>query len=77
MQEGVILDVGVEVDAAFEADGVGGGPAAEGGVVVAAAEVDEACFVLPFGGESPGVGVKSGGVVAEAVVGVMVGSGAV
>lgn len=50
------MDVGVEVGTVGEADGVGGDEAAEGGVVVAAAEVGEACFgVEAFAGKAPGV----------------------
>jgi len=40
VSEGIILDEGVEVDAALEADGVGSGPAPGCGIEVASAEVN-------------------------------------
>jgi hypothetical protein len=51
------VDVGIEVDAVAAAFGVGGDPAADGGIVVASSKVDKArLFVGAFGGEAPGVG---------------------
>lgn len=57
MGEGVVFDVGVEVGAIGKANGVGRGPAACGGVIVAAAKVDPAAFrVEAFAGIVPGIG---------------------
>ena len=57
MGEGVVFDIGIEVGAIGKADGVGCGPAACVGVIVAAAKVDPAAFrVEAFAGKEPGVG---------------------
>ncbi len=57
MSEGIIFHIGVEIGSIGEADGVGGGPAAYSGVVVASAKVDPAGLgVEAFARKVPGVG---------------------
>ena len=52
--EGMVIEIGVEVGAVAISDGIGGGPTAVIGIVVAAAEINPLCFrIEPFGGEAP------------------------
>jgi hypothetical protein len=54
--EGSVVDVGVEVWAVLESDGIGGDPASELWVVIAESEGDEVGIGIgPFAGVTPGV----------------------
>ena len=55
MGQGVVLDVGVEVEAVDGAGGIGGEPPSEFGVIGAVGEVEEVGFrVDALGGKLPG-----------------------
>ena len=57
VDEGVVMDKGVEVQGVGESLGIWGEPAAGIGSVVASAVVDEACFfVEALGAKMPGIG---------------------